>query len=61
MRQLLRQFLADTRGSTAVDYGLIAVLIGVAVVGAFSELSGEIAELLRTVGVDIARATAYLQ
>ena len=61
MLQEWRRFLTDTRGSTAVDYGLVAVLIGAAVVGAFSEISGEIAGLLRAVGVDIAQAAMSLR
>ena len=33
---LVTRFLADDDGSAAIEYGLIAALIGLAVIGAFS-------------------------
>ena len=32
--QFIRKFLADERGATAIEYGLIAALIAVVVIGA---------------------------
>jgi len=36
----LRRLLADQSGATAIEYGLIAALIGVAIVSALSALGG---------------------
>jgi pilus assembly protein Flp/PilA len=36
MRILLRRFLKHTSGATAIEYGLIAGLIGVVIIGALS-------------------------
>ena len=36
MHDVFRQFLRDTSGATAIEYGLIAGLIAVVCIGAFS-------------------------
>ena len=36
MKVILRRFMADTSGATAIEYGLIASLIGVAIIGAIT-------------------------
>jgi pilus assembly protein Flp/PilA len=38
MKALLLKFRADARGSTAIEYGLIAGLIFIAIVGALSQI-----------------------
>jgi pilus assembly protein Flp/PilA len=40
IRRTLRRLLADQDGATAIEYGLIAALIVVAMVGALSSLGG---------------------
>ena len=40
IRMHLRRLLADRRGATAVEYGLIAALIVVALLGGLSALGG---------------------
>ena len=39
MSRLMKRFLADDRGATAIEYGLIAALISVAIIAGAS-LSG---------------------
>jgi Flp pilus assembly pilin Flp len=39
---LVRRFLADARGTTAIEYALVAAGIGVAVAGTIWNLRGEI-------------------
>jgi pilus assembly protein Flp/PilA len=34
-------FIADETGATAIEYGLIAALISVAIIGALSQLSSQ--------------------
>ncbi len=38
LKNLARRLLADTRGTTAIEYGLIAALIAVACIGGFKAL-----------------------
>lgn len=40
IRTTLRRLLADRRGATAIEYGLIAALIGIAMMGGLSLLGG---------------------
>ena len=40
IRRTLRRLLADQGGATAIEYGLIAALIVVAMIGALSQLGG---------------------
>ena len=41
----LRRFAADEAGATAIEYGLVAGLIGLAIVIAITSLSGSIDDL----------------
>jgi pilus assembly protein Flp/PilA len=34
MRQLFKQFISEDHGATAIEYGLIAALIAVVIIGA---------------------------
>jgi pilus assembly protein Flp/PilA len=40
IRRNLRRLLADDRGATAIEYGLIVALIVIAMIGALSMLGG---------------------
>ena len=40
IRLICRKLLLDQKGATAIEYGLIVALIGIAVVGAVSKLGG---------------------
>lgn len=40
IRQTLRRLLAGQRGATAIEYGLIAALICIAMIGGVSALGG---------------------
>jgi len=39
---MLKDFLHDNSGATAIEYGLIAALISVAVIGGYKAISGEL-------------------
>jgi pilus assembly protein Flp/PilA len=40
MSRVLVRFLTDDSGATAIEYGLIAALIAIALIGAFAALGG---------------------
>ena len=46
MRKLFARFLKDNTGATAIEYGLIAALISVAIIAAAEGLGGGIGETL---------------
>ncbi len=39
---MIKRFLSDERGATAIEYGLIATLIAVAMIGGFSQLANQL-------------------
>ena len=46
----LRRFLDDERGTTAVEYGLIASLVAVAAIISLQEMGSALADLYLTAG-----------
>jgi pilus assembly protein Flp/PilA len=42
VRTMIHHFVADERGVTAIEYGLIAALVGVAIVTAVTNLGAEL-------------------
>jgi len=44
--RVVRAFLADIRGATAIEYGLIAALISVALIGGAQAIGGNINSVL---------------
>jgi pilus assembly protein Flp/PilA len=47
IRKNLRRLGADKRGATAIEYGLIVALIGVAIMGALRNLGGGVGGMWR--------------
>jgi pilus assembly protein Flp/PilA len=54
MNSLLKSFVADESGVTAIEYGLIAALIGVAIVATVTAVGGQLNTLFGTVKNDLA-------
>lgn len=50
MRAFLSRFASDQSGATAVEYGLVAALISIALVGAVSSLAPKIAAIFEKAG-----------
>lgn len=44
MRDFLKSFVGDESGATAIEYGLIAALIAVAIITAITALGGKLAD-----------------
>jgi pilus assembly protein Flp/PilA len=53
MRTLFAQFVSDESGATAIEYGLIAALISVAIVAALTAVGGQLNTLFNTVVTDL--------
>ena len=47
--QMLRKILKSNKGATAIEYGLIAALISVAIVAALTTLGGKLTDTFTTV------------
>lgn len=58
MKNLISRFLKDESGATAIEYGLIAALIAVAIIGAATALGGQISAKFTEVGTAVQGASA---
>ncbi len=56
LKKLIR-FIRDKSGATAIEYGLIAALIGVAIIGGATLLGQSIDTLFDGVGTELTNAT----
>lgn len=54
--RLLRQLMSDLRGATAVEYGLIAAIISVALLSGYSAFTGSLLATFNTVETHITEA-----
>ncbi len=52
--KMLRNLLKDTKGATAIEYGLIAALIAVAAIAAMSSLGSQLNNTLTKVKSEMA-------
>jgi pilus assembly protein Flp/PilA len=53
MNSLVKSFIASESGATAIEYGLIAALISVAIVAALTAVGGQLNTLFNTVVTDL--------
>ena len=51
--QKIRTFLKNSKGATAIEYGLIAALIAVAAIGAMSSLGTKLGSTFNTVAANM--------
>ena len=58
MMKMLNRFAADESGATAIEYGLIAALIAVAIIAALKSLSSNIQNTFNYVGTQMSTATS---
>jgi pilus assembly protein Flp/PilA len=53
MKNLVTRFANDESGATAIEYGLIAALIAVAIIGALSSVAGGLGGMFNSVNTKI--------
>ncbi len=56
MKKLIRKFIKDESGATAIEYGLIAALVSVAAVGALQALGTDLSSMFSKVSSYLANA-----
>ena len=49
LRESIRTFVADSSGATAIEYGLIAALVGVVIIGALTLLGPELGNMFNSI------------
>ncbi|HPG89140.1 MAG TPA: Flp family type IVb pilin [Hyphomicrobium sp.] len=58
MKNVMKKFLNNKSGATAIEYGLIAALIAVAVIGGVSALGKSANDTFTNVSTEIAKGKA---
>lgn len=58
MKALINKFLADEEGATAIEYGLIAALIAVAIITAVRNVGTELNTTFTKVDTELATANS---
>lgn len=58
MKKIFAQFAQDESGATAIEYGLIAALISVALIVAATAVGGNLSTLFETISTKLTTATA---
>jgi pilus assembly protein Flp/PilA len=53
---MIKSFLRDERGATAIEYGLIAALISVSLIACMTLLGGELGGLYESFATDVSGA-----
>jgi pilus assembly protein Flp/PilA len=57
MKNLFARFIKDDSGATAIEYGLIAALIAVAIIAAATALGGKLGDLFNSISGKLTTAT----
>ena len=58
MKNLFARFMNDESGATAIEYGLIAALIGVGIIVAATNLGTQLSNTFSTITTKLTTATA---
>jgi pilus assembly protein Flp/PilA len=58
MMDFARKLMKDETGATAIEYGLIAALIAIGIIGALTTLSGELEGTFNEVGNELSNSTS---
>lgn len=56
MQNLLKRFKNDESGATAIEYGLIAALIGVGIITAATSLGSKLTETFGNISTELGKA-----
>lgn len=58
IKQLFKRLLNEDRGIAAIEYGLLALLFAVALVGSFTSIGGDVQESYEDTGDQYTQANA---
>ncbi len=57
MKQLIRMFIEDNSGATAIEYGLIAAIIGVGIIAALGNVKDALNTKFNSIGTSLNSAS----
>ncbi len=53
MKNIFSRFLKDESGATAIEYGLIAAIVGVGIIAGLNALQVSLDGILRSIGLEL--------
>ena len=53
---MIKEFLRDESGATAIEYGLIAALVSIAAIAAMSAMGNSLSDMFNTVSSELQNA-----
>jgi pilus assembly protein Flp/PilA len=56
MRNIIKNFIANESGATAIEYGLIAAIVSVGLIAALSTLKSNLQDTYNTIGTAVKNA-----
>lgn len=54
--KILKKFASDKKGATAIEYGLIAALIAIAMITAVTTVGGNLSKKFNSIGSELEKA-----
>ncbi|MBB2959664.1 Flp family type IVb pilin [Methylobacterium sp. R2-1] len=60
MKNIAKRFISDESGATAIEYGMVAAMVGVAIVGIFSTFGTKLKTAFDTLGTGLNTQTTKL-
>ncbi|WP_428527278.1 Flp family type IVb pilin [Roseibium sp.] len=58
MTNLIKRFVEDESGATAIEYGLIAGLISVAIIAILTTMGGSLSGIFNTINTELGKVKA---
>ena len=50
MKNIAKNFISDESGATAIEYGMVATMVGIAIVGIFASFGSKLSTAFATLG-----------
>jgi len=60
VKNIAKRFIADESGATAIEYGMVATMVGIALVGIFSTFGSKLKTAFETLGTGLNTQTTKL-
>lgn len=60
VKNIAKRFIADESGATAIEYGMVAAMVGVAIVGIFTQFGSKLKDAFTTLGTGLNTQTTKL-
>ena len=60
MKNIAKRFISDESGATAIEYGMVATMVGIAVIGIFTTFKSNLSQAFSTLGTGLNTQTTKL-